>query len=189
MGRFVPVMFGLLLPLMAAADGTAADIPRNAAGKPDLNGVWQVLNTANFDIQAHLARPAMAVRDGPAGPVPAKEVLALGAVGAVPAGHGVVEGGEIPYQEWAATQQADNQANWLSRDPEINCYLPGIPRANYMPYPFQIFHSDSAIFFAYEYAGAARDILFEDPGPAPVDTWMGQSVGHWDNIPWLSMYP
>jgi hypothetical protein len=89
-------------------------------------------------------------------------------------------GGEIPYQEWAAEQKADNQANWLSRDPEISCYLPGIPRANYMPYPFQIFHSATAIFFAYEYAGAARNILLDDPGPAPIDSWMGQSVGRWD---------
>ncbi len=158
----------------------AAEISRNTEGKPDLNGVWQVLNSANYDLLAHPARPAMALRDGPFAPLPAKQVLALGAVGAVPGGHGVVQGDEIPYQQWAATQRADNHANWLDRDPEISCYLPGIPRAHYMPYPFQIFHSAETVFFAYEYAGAARNILFEDPGPAPVDTWMGQSVGHWD---------
>jgi hypothetical protein len=167
----------LMLPIWAIA----AEIPRTPEGKPDLNGVWQVLNTANYDIQSHVARPALALREGPFGPVPAREVVALGAVGAVPAGHGVVDGDEIPYQEWAAQQKADNQANWLDRDPEISCYLPGIPRANYMAFPFQIFHSASAIFVAYEYAGAARNILLEKPGPAPVDTWMGQSVGHWDN--------
>lgn len=178
MGKVSRILLGLLLLLPVAA--FAAEIPRTADGKPDLNGVWQVLNTANFDILSHLARPAMALRDGPFGLVPAREVVALGAVGAVPAGHGVVEGDEVPYQEWAAEQQADNQANWLTRDPEISCFLPGIPRANYMPYPFQIFHSATAIFFAYEYAGAARDILLQDPGPAPVDSWMGQSVGRWD---------
>ena len=45
--------------------------PRTASGKPDLNGVWQALNEANYDIQAHTARPAMALRSGPYGPVPA----------------------------------------------------------------------------------------------------------------------
>src|SRR6266516_5342647 len=72
--------------------------PRTARGKPDLNGVWQALNEANYDIQAHTARPAMALRSGPYGPVPAAPVLALGAAGAVPPGLGGVEGDEVPYQ-------------------------------------------------------------------------------------------
>jgi len=159
------------------------DVPRGPGGpggKPDLNGVWQVLNTANYDIQAHAARPAMALREGPFGPVPAKEVVALGAVGAVPAGIGVVEGDEIPYKPEALAAKQENQQNWLARDPEIKCYLPGVPRATYVPFPFQIFHSDSAIFFAYEYAGATRNIYLEDPGEPPTDSWMGQSVGHWE---------
>jgi hypothetical protein len=156
------------------------DIPRMPDGKPDLNGVWQVLNTANFDLIAHPAKAAMAMVPGPFGPVPAKEVVALGAVGAVPAGMGVVAGGEIPYTPEAREQQIENQANWLTSDPEIKCYLPGVPRATYMPYPFQIFHSESAIFIAYEYAGATRNLLLEDPGEAPVDSWMGQSYATWD---------
>jgi len=139
-----------------------------------------VLNTANFDLRTHVARPALALRSGPYGPVPAKDVVALGAVGAVPGGLGVVEGDEIPYQPWALERKKENQANWLTRDPEIKCYLPGVPRATYMPYPFQIFHSDQAIFIAYEYAGATRNIFMKDPGPPPVDSWMGQSVGRWD---------
>ena len=52
----------------------------------------------------------------------------------------------------------ENRENWLDRDPEIKCYLPGVPRANYMPYPFQVFQSESKVFFVYEYAGAVRDI-------------------------------
>ena len=72
------------------------------------------------------------------------------------------------------------QAHWLERDPEIKCYLPGVPRATYMPYPFQIFHSTQAVFIAYEYAGATREIYLDDPGPAEIDSWMGQSVGHWE---------
>jgi hypothetical protein len=154
--------------------------PRLADGHPDLNGIWQSLNTANYDIQAHMARPAMAVRPGPYGPVPAAPVLALGAVGSVPGGLGIVEGNEIPYLPAALEQKKKNQENWLTSDPEIKCYLPGVPRANYMPYPFQIFQSTKAFFIAYEYAGATRNIYLQDPGPAPVDSWMGQSYGKWE---------
>jgi hypothetical protein len=154
--------------------------PRAADGHADLNGIWQALNTANYDIEMHVARPAMAVRPGPYGPVPAAPVLALGAVGAVPGGLGVVEGGTIPYTPAALEQKKKNQENWLTLDPEIKCYLPGVPRATYMPYPFQIFQSNKAIFIAYEYAGATRNILLKDPGPAPADSWMGQSVGRWE---------
>jgi hypothetical protein len=154
--------------------------PRTADGKPDLNGIWQSLSGANYDIEAHMARPAMALRPGPYGPVPAAPVLALGAVGAVPPGMGIVEGGPIPYKPDALAKKKENQEKWLERDPEIKCYLPGVPRATYMPYPFQILQSQSAVFFAYEYAGAVRNIYLKDPGPPPVDAWMGQSVGRWE---------
>ncbi|HVQ65312.1 MAG TPA: hypothetical protein VMT78_12300 [Terriglobia bacterium] len=154
--------------------------PRAPGNRPDFNGIWQALNTANYDIEAHAARPAMALRPGPFGPVPAAPVLALGAVGAVPGGMGVVEGGELPYRPEALAQRKENQENWVTRDPEIKCYLPGVPRATYMPYPFQIIQSASAIFIAYEYAGATRNIYMKDPGPPPVDSWMGQSVGRWE---------
>jgi hypothetical protein len=167
-----------LLTVSAFAQSTYR-APRGPGGKPDINGVWQVLNTANYDIEPHAARPAMAVRPGPAGPVPAKPVLALGAVGSVPAGMGVVEGG-IPYKPDALLVKKENQEKWLERDPEIKCYLPGIPRATYMPFPFQIIQNESAIFVAYEYAGAARDIFLKDPGEPPTPSWMGHSVGKWE---------
>jgi hypothetical protein len=154
--------------------------PRTGDGKPDLNGIWQSLNEANYDLEAHMARPAMALRAGPYGPVPAAAVLALGAVGSVPPGIGIVEGGAIPYKPEALAKKKENQEKWLDRDPEIKCYLPGVPRANYMPYPFQILQSQSAIFFAYEYAGAVRNIYLKNPGPPPIDAWMGQSVGRWE---------
>ena len=154
--------------------------PRTDGGKPDLNGIWQVLNEANYDLEAHVARPAMAVRPGPYGPVPAAAVLALGAVGAVPPGMGVVEGGAIPYLPAALAKRKENQDNWLKADPEIKCYLPGVPRATYMPYPFQIFQNADTVFIAYEYAGAVRNIFMKNPGPAPVDSWMGQSTGRWE---------
>jgi hypothetical protein len=154
--------------------------PRTKDGRPDLNGIWQALNTANYDLQPHVARPAMALRPGPHGPLPAAPVLALGAVGAVPAGLGVVDGGEIPYKPDMLARRKENQDKWLERDPEIKCYLPGVPRATYMPFPFQIFQSQSQLFIAYEYAGAVRNIYMKDPGDPPVDSWMGQSVGRWD---------
>ena len=154
-------------------------VPR-ANGKPDLNGVWQAINTANYDIQAHSAKAAMAMRPGPIVPVPAKEVLALGAVGSVPSGAGVVDGDDLPYKPEALKKKQDNQANWLTRDPEVKCYLPGVPRATYMPFPFQIVQSNTAVFMAYEYAGAVRNIYLKDPGPPQLDSWMGTSFGHWD---------
>lgn len=154
--------------------------PLRFEGRPDLNGVWQAFTTANYDVEPHDARAALAFRPGPVKPVPAKEVLALGAVGAVPAGVGVVEGGEIPYTPAARKIRDENRAQWLKRDPEIKCFLPGIPRANYMPLPFQIVQSESSVLFVYEYAGAVRNIFFKDPGPPPAPSWMGQSVGRWE---------
>lgn len=148
---------------------------------PDLNGVWQVLNTANYNIEAHPAQSALQLRPGPYVPVPAAGVVALGAIGAVPAGIGIVQGdGKIPYTADALALRDENRAAAVDLDPEVKCYLPGIPRANYMDKPFQIFHSDKAVFFAYEYAGAVRNVFLEDPGEAPVDSWMGQSYGKWD---------
>ena len=154
--------------------------PRLPDGRPDLNGVWQALNEANYDLETHMARPAMALRPGPYGQLPAAEVVRLGAVGAVPGGIGVVEGGTIPYRPEALATRSENRDRWIDRDPEIRCYLPGVPRATYMPHPFQIFQSQSAFFIAYEYAGAVRNIYLDDPGPAPVPSWMGQSAGHWE---------
>jgi len=186
---------GVIIAIIAAAAGAflavavtplagqapaAYRAPRTADGKPDLNGIWQALNEANYDLEMHMARPAMALRAGPYGPVAAAPVLALGAIGSVPPGMGVVEGGAIPYKPDMLAKRKENQEKWLERDPEIKCYLPGVPRATYMPQPFQILQSQSAIFIAYQYDGAVRNIFLKDPGPAPIDSWMGQSVGHWE---------
>ena len=163
-----------------ASSAPAQEIPRTASGKPDFNGIWQALGNAHWDIEAHLARPALAMQEGPVVPVPASEVLALGAVGSVPSHWGSVVGGRIPYLPEALERRNENREDWLNRDPEIKCYLPGVPRASYMPFPFQIFQSESHFFIAYEYAGAVRNIYMEDPGPPQVDSWMGQSVGRWE---------
>ena len=157
----------LLFLAVARVSAQPAPQPRRLAdGKPDLNGIWQALNTANWELEEHAARPGL--------------VVSLGAIAAEPGGPGVVEGGEIPYLPAAKEQKKANFAKRLTADPEVKCFLPGVPRATYMPYPFQIFHSTEAIFFAYEYAGAVRNIFLKDPGPAPIDSWMGQSVGHWE---------
>src|SRR5204863_1440512 len=123
----ITIFFHAIMPL--AGQTARYRAARTADGKPDLNGIWQALNEANYDIQAHMARPAMALRAGPYGPLPAAPVLALGAVGSVPPGLGVVEGNEIPYKPEAAAKKKDNQEHWLERDPEVKCYLPGVPRA------------------------------------------------------------
>jgi hypothetical protein len=190
MNRFVAALavIGLAVTAPAAAQAQgkskAAAVykaPRGPDGKhPDLNGVWQAMNSAGWDIEPHAARAALQLRPGPVVPVPAKAVLALGAVGAVPGGLGIVEGGEIPYTPEAKKQRDANRADYLNLDPEVKCYLPGVPRANYMHLPFQVFQSEKSMLIAYEYAGAVRNILFTDPGPAPVDSWMGQSVAKWD---------
>jgi hypothetical protein len=176
----VLALMAVVAPILGQAQRQAYRAPRAADGHPDLNGVWQALNTANYDLEPHVARHAMALRPGPHGRLPAKEVLYLGAVGAVPGGTGSVEGGVIPYKPEALKSRNENREKWIERDPEIKCYLPGIPRATYMPYPFQIFQNSSAFAIAYEYAAAVRNIYLKDPGPPPSDTWMGQSVGRWE---------
>jgi hypothetical protein len=154
------------LATVVAIAQTPYRVPRLPNGKPDLNGIWQAMNTANWDLQEHSARPGLLPQ--------------LGAVGAEPGGPGVVDGGEIPYLPAAKEKRKANFQQRLSLDPEVRCYLPGVPRATYMPYPFQILQSDKAIFFAYEFDHAVRNVFLKDPGPAPADSWMGQSVGHWE---------
>ncbi len=154
------------LTTLAVCAQTRFQPRRLADGHPDLNGIWQALNTANWDLEGHTARPGV--------------VGSLGAIGAEPPGIGVVEGGAIPYLPAAAEKKKANFANRLALDPEVKCYLPGVPRATYMPYPFQIFQSEGHLAFSYEYDSAFRNVYFKDPGPAPVDTWMGQSVGRWE---------
>jgi hypothetical protein len=163
----VAVVCALLLAASPSPAQTPAyRAPRTADGKPDLNGIWQALNTADWDLEGHAA--AM-------GPVPS-----LGAVFAKPPGLGVVEGDEIPYLPAMAAKKKENQTNWTKLDPEVKCYLPGVPRATYLPYPFQIVQSQDKILISYEYAGAVRTINMGAPTKAPADSWMGWSNGHWE---------
>jgi hypothetical protein len=163
----------------------AAQVARTADGKPDFSGIWQANNEAHWDLQAHEARPGIVTQPGvypyEYARVPAAPVLALGAAAGVPGSLGVVEGdGQIPYKPEAAQIKRENGENWIDRDPELKCYLPGIPRAMYMPYPFQIVQGTNQIQMAYTFTNAARAIhLGKVEGP-PDDTYMGHSVGRWD---------
>jgi hypothetical protein len=130
---------------------------RTPDGKPDLQGIWQALNTAALDIQDHSAR--------------------LG----VPAGQGVVEGNEIPYQPWAAAKRKENFEKRATADPITNCYLPGVPRITYMPHPFQIFQTSGTTVILYEYDHAVRTIYTDRPHlPGHIDFWLGMSRGRWE---------
>src|SRR6267154_2423148 len=114
-------------PTVAAHKAPASKALERVGGHPNFSGIWSVMNTANWDIEPHLASAALELRPGPVVPVPAKAVVALGAVGSVPAGLGVVEGGKIPYNPQALAQKQDNQKHYLERDPEVKCDLPGVP--------------------------------------------------------------
>ena len=159
-------IFGFGELRLASGQAQTYRAPRTADGKPNLTGIWQVMNTANWDIQTHEAR------QGP--------VIALGAAFAVPPGWGVVEGDEIPYLPAAAAKKKANAENWMTLDPEVKCYMPGIPRANYMPYPFQIVQSTNTVLMAYEFASASRIIRMNSTEKSPASAWMGWSVGRWE---------
>ena len=151
----------------ALAQTTDAQVARAWDGRPDLNGVWQAIGTAHWDIQDH---PAGAGHPD------------MGAIGAIPPGQGVVVGNEIPYQSWALEQKQTNFENRLTNDPEIKCYLPGVPRATYLPHPFQIIQGDRKIMMIYGFAEANRTVHMDKDNPerAPIDSWMGRSHGRWE---------
>ena len=149
----------------ASGDPEPGGAARTADGRPNLNGIWQALNSANWDIEAHEARP------GPP---------EFGALFATPAGLGVVVDGPIPYQPEALARKQENFAKRYTHDPEAKCYLPGIPRATYMPFPFQIVQGTDKVMMIYEYAAAARSIHLDKVPEAPTETWMGHSVGRWE---------
>ena len=186
-GAAALVVFGGLLALAASQpaqdDGNSSGIPRlPGTSHPDLNGVWQAFSEAEHDLEGQAAQAAALLHPGvPNGnPVPHAPVLALGALGGVPPSTGVVAGGTIPYRPEALEQKQENFANRLTLDPAVKCYLPGVPRATYMPFPFQIVQSARHTMMVHGYAGAVRTIYMDDHIDAPADSWMGWSNGHWE---------
>jgi hypothetical protein len=155
--RLIGIVVAVLAVAAFATPVAGQALPRTADGKPDLSGIWQAVNTANWNVLSHQAE-----KD-------------------VPAGLGVVEGDEIPYQPWAAARQKENFANRATADPESKCYLPGVPRITYMPYPFQIFQTPGHIAITYEYVHAVRRIFMNTPHPdGELEWFMGDSRGHWE---------
>ena len=176
---------GITMAVTRSAGEPASRPTRTADGKPNFSGIWQANNEAHWDLQAHDARPGVVTQPGvypyEFAVVPAAPVLALGAAAGVPGSIGVVEGdGQIPYTPEAAATKTENGERWIDRDPELKCYLPGIPRAMYMPYPFQIVQSTNKIQMAYTFANAARTIHLDTVEGPPDDTYMGHSVGRWE---------
>ena len=148
---------------------SAGAVGARIGGKPNLNGIWEVLSTANYNLEPHSAEDSrVATRQ-------------LGAIAATPGGLGVVEGDVIPYKPEALAKRDDNRATAPYKDPEAACYLPGIPRATYMPHPFQIVQGEKGdLLFVYEYATANRVIYMKKVEIPPIETWMGTSYGAWE---------
>ena len=155
-----------LATLPALGQGRAYRAPRTSDGKPNLNGIWQSVTEAYWDIEPHSPAPG--------------NVFELGAGYVVPGGVGIVDGGQLPYRPEALAKKKANYENRLKLDPENKCYLPGIPRAMYMPYPFQIVQTPTYIMLIYTYARAVRTVYMTDHTEAPADSWMGWSNGHWE---------
>jgi hypothetical protein len=171
--RLPAVVISLLVAgaaFVPAAQAQERARPERIAGKPNLNGLWQAMGTAYWNLEGHSAESL-------------DKFWQLGAIAAIPAGQSVVVGGKIPYKPEALAKRDENRAGWPASDPEAKCYMPGIPRATYMPYPFQIVQGEGdLILFAYEYANANRPVYMnpKDHEIAPVDSWMGRSNGSWD---------
>ena len=166
LGRLAPLLLSTLLWGLGASLAWAADAG-NLGGRPNLNGIWQAMNSANWNLEAHSAgKVAVAWQ--------------LGALFSIPAGKSVVTGGTIPYLPDALKKRDELRAQWPKSDPETLCYLPGIPRATYMPYPFQIIQGDRDILMVYSYATSNRTIHMGKHEDPPVDSWMGRSEGHWE---------
>jgi hypothetical protein len=163
------VVTATVLALLAAAPASAQvlnELPRASNGRPDLSGVWQTINTAHWNLEPHTS----------AYPV----LLELGAQFAVPPGPGVVVGGEIPYLPEARAERDRRFENRLIDDPEGKCFMGGVPRSTYMPYPFQILQNERDVVIYYQFATAVRRIFVDGKDEAPLDSWMGWSNGRWD---------
>ena len=157
--------------LFAASGAVAQQLTRSAtiSGHPNLNGIWQAVNTAYWNLEGH------SVEGFP------KEFGLLGAIGIIPAGKSVLKGGgTIPYLPEALKQRNENRSKWPEADPEAKCYMLGVPRVTYQDRPFQIFQGDDDLLMVYPFAATNRVIYMKNHEDLPVDSWMGRSNGDWD---------
>ena len=156
-----------ILLTVSTAYAQELERPERMLGRPNLNGIWQALNTANWNLEGHSAEGL-------------ESVWQLGAIGAIPAGQSVVGGGTIPYLPEALAKRDENRADWPAQDPEAKCYMLGVPRVTYHDSPFQIFQSDTDLLMVYPFAAANRIIYMTDHSELPIDSWMGKSNGTWE---------
>jgi hypothetical protein len=165
-GAVVAMAIAVAVTLSVMPTAGQAQNPARIDGHPNLNGVWQAMNTAYWNLEDHSAAGT--------------QFWQLGAMFAIPAGQSVIEGGSIPYLPQALERREALMADWPATDPEAKCYMAGIPRSNYMPYPFQIVQGNKDILFVYEFASSNRIVHMDNHEEPPVDSWMGWSNGRWD---------
>ena len=170
---FLSIVFLTMISLLGCTQEQSSEsiiaAPVVSSDPPDLSGIWQTMNTASWNLEGHTASK-----------MPVTDIL--GALGGIPAGMSVVEGGEIPYLPEALEKRDQNRSDWTNLDPVAKCYIPGVPRSTYMPWPFQILQTDTEIFIAYEFGSNSRTIFMDRPGTeAPLPSWMGYSLGHWED--------
>jgi hypothetical protein len=143
--------------------------PATISGHPNLNGIWEVINTADWNLESHSIEGL------------SNDFWRLGAIAVIPAGQSLLKGGgTIPYLPEALKMRDENKSKWPEADPEAKCYMPGIPRATYQNFPFQIFQGDGDLLMAYPFAATNRIIYMKDHSDLPVDSWMGKSNGVWE---------
>jgi len=158
----------MTVALMSSAGAQTPQRPATIAGHPNFNGIWQAMNTAYWNLEAH---PAEALND----------FWGLGAIAAIPAGKSVITGdGKIPYLPAALEQRNKNRSLWPAADPEAKCFMLGVPRVTYHNMPFQIFQGTGDVLMVYPFAATNRVIFMNDKSEPAADTWMGKSMGAWE---------
>jgi hypothetical protein len=169
--RFIRMIVTGTIVFAGATAIPAQQLNRQAtiSGHPDFNGIWQALNTAYWNLEAHSVEGL------------SQDFWQLGAIAVIPAGRSVLRGGgTIPYLPEALKKRDENRSKWPAADPEAKCYMLGVPRVTYQNFPFQIFQGDGDLLMVYPFAATNRIIYMKDHSDLPVDSWMGRSNGTWE---------
>ena len=167
---FIAFVLTTVIGLYGCTPATSIKTTGRINGHPNINGIWQAMNTANWNVEGGSAKAV-------------EKFWQLGALFAVPPGQSVVEGGKLPYLPSGLKQRETNMAGWPKSDPETSCYRVGIPRQNYLPYPFQIIQGDNDMLFVYAYATSNRPVFMNnhvDPDEVLIDQYLGWNNGHWE---------
>jgi len=143
---------------------TGGAVPRLADGHPDMQGFWNAANNggAVFEIQNH--------------PTPKP---------GVPPGKGAIvdpPDGFLPYQPWAAAKAKETFEKNLAEEPELHCYMSGVPKQVYVQFGFQILQPQGYMVMTWEFMHSYRIIPTNGRPhiPAGIKLFQGDSVGHWE---------